>query len=128
MRARIHLARKRSIGPLCAKDANSAPSFISIACLTFAERRLQGGGLHTLRCLTLTGINSEHRPVARLADRMDSFVFKCPCTGMNVQHRFADEPAPDGPHCTYQTVLCQACSRLHFINRSSRRLLGEPEE
>jgi hypothetical protein len=85
-------------------------------------------GLHTLRCLTLTGINSEHRPVVRLADRMDSFVFKCPRSGMNVQHRFADESAPDGPHCTYETVLCQACSRLHFINRSSRKLLGEPEE
>jgi hypothetical protein len=85
-------------------------------------------GLHTLRCLTLTGINSEHRPVVTLADRMDSFVFKCPRSGMNVQHRFADESAPDGPHCTYETVLCQACSRLHFINRSSRKLLGEPEE
>jgi len=84
--------------------------------------------LHTLRCLTLTGINSEHRPVVRLADRMDSFVFKCPRTRMNVQHRFADESAPDGPHCTYETVLCQACGRLHFINRSNHKLLGEPEE
>jgi len=85
-------------------------------------------GLRTLRCLTLTGINSEHRPVVTLADRMDSFVFKCPRSGMNVQHRFADESAPDGPLCTYETVLCQACSRLHFINRSSRKLLGELEE
>jgi hypothetical protein len=49
-------------------------------------------------------------------------------TGMNVQLRFADESAPDGPHCTNETVLCQACSRLHFINRASRKLLGEPEE
>jgi hypothetical protein len=59
---------------------------------------------------------------------MDSFVFKCPRTGMNVQHQFADESALDGPHCTYETVLCQACIRLHFINRSSRKLLGEPKE
>jgi len=61
---------------------------------------------------------------------MDSFVFKCPRTGMNVQHRFAfaDESAPGGPHRTYETVLCQACGRLHFINRSSRKSLGEPEE
>jgi hypothetical protein len=59
---------------------------------------------------------------------MDSFVFKCPLTGMNVQHQFAEESALDGPRCTYETVLCQACSRLHFINRSSHKLLGAPKE
>jgi hypothetical protein len=39
-----------------------------------------------------------------------------------------DEPAPEDPHCTYETVVCQACSRIHFINRSSRKLLGEKEQ
>jgi hypothetical protein len=47
---------------------------------------------------------------------------------MNVQHWLADEPGPDDVRCTYETALCQACSRLHFINRSSRKLLGEPKE
>ena len=47
---------------------------------------------------------------------------------MNVQHWLADEPAPDDPQCTYETVVCQACSRFHFINRSSGKLLGENEE
>jgi hypothetical protein len=47
---------------------------------------------------------------------------------MNVQHRLADEPVPGDQRCTYETVLCQACGRLHFINRSSRKLLGEKQE
>jgi hypothetical protein len=59
---------------------------------------------------------------------MANFIFKCPGTGMNVQHWLADEPASGDSRCTYETVLCQACRRLHFINRSSLRLLGEPKE
>jgi len=44
---------------------------------------------------------------------------------MNVQHPLADEVAPDDPQCCYETVVCQACSRLHFINRSNGKRLGE---
>ena len=74
----------------------------------------------------LTEIKTERRAVVRLTSCMSNFVFKCPQTGMNVQHRQADEPVPG--RCTYETVLCQACGRLHFINRSSHRLLGEKEQ
>ena len=84
--------------------------------------------LHTLRTLTLTKIKSENPADVSLMGCMSNIVFKCPRTGMNVQHWLADEPAPDDPHCTYETVVCQACSRLHFINRSSGKLLGENEE
>ena len=76
----------------------------------------------------LTGIKTERRAVVRLTSCMSNFVFKCPRTGMNVQHRLADEAVPGDQRCTYETVLCQACGRLHFINRSSHRLLGEKEE
>ncbi len=76
----------------------------------------------------LTEIKTEHCAVVRLSSSMSNFVFKCPQTGMNVQHRLADEPVPGDQRCTYETVLCQACGRLHFINRSSHRLLGEKEE
>jgi hypothetical protein len=76
----------------------------------------------------LTGIKTQRRAVVRLTSCMSNFVFKCPRTGMNVQHRLADEPVPGDQRCTYETVLCQACGRLHFINRSSHRLLGEKEE
>ena len=76
-------------------------------------------------CLSaLTGIKTEDRAAARLPETMGNPVFKCPRTGMNVQPWLADTPAPDDPHCSYQTVMCQACGRLHCINRSTGKLLG----
>jgi hypothetical protein len=81
-----------------------------------------------LAALALTGIKTEYCAAARLTSCMSNFVFKCPRTGMNVQHRLADETVPGDQRCTYETVLCQACGRLHFINRSSHRLLGEKEQ
>ena len=47
---------------------------------------------------------------------------------MNVQHWLADDAAPNDPYCTYETVVCKACGRLHFINRSTGKLLGAQEE
>lgn len=57
---------------------------------------------------------------------MGNIVFRCPRTGLNVQHWLADEAKPDDHRCTYETVTCKACTRLHFINRETGRLLGEP--
>jgi hypothetical protein len=67
--------------------------------------------------------------VAVLADTsacMGNLIFKCPRTGMNVQH-WLEEPKQGDPMCTYETVVCNACTRLHFINRGTRKLLGESE-
>lgn len=57
---------------------------------------------------------------------MSNLIFKCPRTGMNVQH-WVEEPKAGDPTCTYETVVCVACTRVHFINRHTRKLLGEPE-
>jgi hypothetical protein len=80
--------------------------------------------------LDLPGIDKDQR--GRLCERqnnkpMGNIIFKCSRTGMNVQHWLADEPQRDDPSCTYETVVCKACSRLHFINRSTGKLLGEPK-
>lgn len=48
-------------------------------------------------------------------------VFKCPQTGMNVQHRLGDEPAD----LTHVSVSCPACTRLHLIDRATGKLLGD---
>jgi hypothetical protein len=58
---------------------------------------------------------------------MGNFIFKCPRTGMNVQHRLPDEPTAEESRSSYEAVVCPACSRLHFINRASRKLLGQKE-
>ncbi|WP_194390875.1 hypothetical protein [Bradyrhizobium sp. CCBAU 51765] len=48
-------------------------------------------------------------------------VFKCPQTGLNVQHRLTDEPSDR----THVSVSCPACTRLHLIERSTGKLLGD---
>jgi len=55
---------------------------------------------------------------------MGNVVFKCPRTGLNVQH-WLDEPAPSDSRSSYESVICKACTRLHFINRSTGALVGE---
>jgi hypothetical protein len=59
---------------------------------------------------------------------MNNIIFKCPRTGMNVQHWLADGPALDDPQGSYETVVCKACSRIHFINRSNGKLLSEQQQ
>ena len=57
---------------------------------------------------------------------MGTLLFTCPATGMSVQHWLDDDN--DAQHDEYETVVCQACTRLHFINRGTGRLLGQTEE
>lgn len=47
---------------------------------------------------------------------------------MNVQHWLAEEPGSEDPHGIYDSVVCKACNWLHFINRSTGKLLGEAED
>jgi hypothetical protein len=54
---------------------------------------------------------------------METVIFKCRRTGMNVQHRLSEEPSSDEDG--YETVQCPACAGLHFISRSTGKLVGE---
>ncbi|MBR0718192.1 hypothetical protein [Bradyrhizobium liaoningense] len=56
---------------------------------------------------------------------MGNIVFRCPATGMYVQHWLAEEVTPEAPTCSYETVSCKACARIHFINRRTSKLLGD---
>ncbi|WP_324404896.1 hypothetical protein [Bradyrhizobium sp.] len=47
---------------------------------------------------------------------------------MNVQHWLAEGIDPDDPSGTYDTVVCRACTRLHFINKETGKLLGQEDE
>jgi hypothetical protein len=53
-----------------------------------------------------------------------NFVFRCPQTGFNVQHRWPDEEKASVDN-VYETVTCPACTRVHLINRSTGKLLGD---
>ncbi|MDE2378711.1 hypothetical protein [Bradyrhizobium sp.] len=56
---------------------------------------------------------------------MGNIVYRCPRTGMHVQHWMAEEVTPDTPRCAYDTVVCKACAQIHFVNRLTGKLLGE---
>jgi hypothetical protein len=51
-------------------------------------------------------------------------IYKCPQTGMNVQH-WLPAASDDAPKATHGSVVCAACHRLHFINNLTGKLLGE---
>jgi transposase-like protein len=51
-------------------------------------------------------------------------IFKCPRTGMNVQH-WLDEVGLRKCQDAYKSVSCPACTAAHFIHRESGKLLGE---
>jgi hypothetical protein len=50
-------------------------------------------------------------------------LFKCPQTGINVQHWL--EAGPNEPEGSHKSVVCPACTNLHFINSATGKLLGE---
>ena len=53
-------------------------------------------------------------------------LFRCPRTGMNVQHRIDDErPENCEPADSYVPVRCPACMSLHFANSTTGKLLNE---
>ncbi len=51
-----------------------------------------------------------------------NLIYSCPETGRNVQHRLSvDDPVAINE---YEVVLCPACSKAHFVNRKTGKLLG----
>lgn len=57
-------------------------------------------------------------------DMQRQILFRCPRTGMNVQHRI-ERPESSGPADSYVAVRCPACMSLHFANSNTGKLLGE---
>jgi hypothetical protein len=55
-----------------------------------------------------------------------NILFKCPRTGMNVQHRLPD-PAADAQDAgsAHAAVPCLACGALHFVNNATGKLLAD---
>jgi len=50
-------------------------------------------------------------------------VFKCPATGEQVQTPLLAEPRADGMQA-FEAVKCLACTRLHFVGRTTGKVLG----
>ena len=67
----------------------------------------------------------DHGGPSRPADHdwMGKLLFTCRVTGIRVQH-WLDDDDPTRPGDYYQSIVCPACARLHFVNRKTGRLLG----
>jgi hypothetical protein len=57
---------------------------------------------------------------------MAHFIFMCPATSLNVQHQLDGDP--DIFENEYEGTICPACTRLHFINRKTGKVLGQDDE
>ena len=55
------------------------------------------------------------------------FIFRCPATGLNVQHIFEGEPET-GDDRVYVGVSCLACSGIHLVSRTTGRLAADKGE
>jgi nitrite reductase/ring-hydroxylating ferredoxin subunit len=64
--------------------------------------------------------------VAKSSHMSRPILFRCPHTGMNVQHSLPDSSGE--PEGTHRSIVCPACHRLHFINNSTGKLLGEESQ
>jgi hypothetical protein len=55
---------------------------------------------------------------------MPPFLYRCPTTGYRVQGFIAEELPAD----TYEAVACTACRRIHLVNPTTGKVLGEDDK
>jgi hypothetical protein len=58
---------------------------------------------------------------------MAEIVFYCPNVDLNVQHLLDDNVKQQNDEEIYESILCFACTRLHFINKKTGKLLGQAD-
>ena len=56
---------------------------------------------------------------------MAGFLYRCPNTGQLVQGWSAEDV--QNSEDSYESVTCLACSRLHFVNRGTGKVLGSED-
>jgi hypothetical protein len=59
--------------------------------------------------------------------KMVRLIFRCVQTGMNVQIEMP-EKAPTDHVDSYESVACPACTRIHLINKTTGKMLGDNEK
>jgi len=58
---------------------------------------------------------------------MANLIFRCAQTGMNVQVWLPDE-APAERADSYEAVTCPACTRVHLVNKTTGKTLGDKDK
>jgi hypothetical protein len=58
---------------------------------------------------------------------MAKLIFRCARTGLNAQVWLPDE-APTVQADSYEVVTCPACARIHLVNKTTGKMLGDNEK
>ncbi len=58
---------------------------------------------------------------------MPAFVCTCPSTKLDVQYWLDDETKDEVSETEYEAVTCNACAKIHLINRKTGKLLGQED-
>jgi hypothetical protein len=57
---------------------------------------------------------------------MPAILFTCPNTSMKVQHWLTDDP--EGFEADFEGAECNACGRVHFVNRKGEVFASEDRD
>jgi hypothetical protein len=60
-------------------------------------------------------------------EKMAKLIFRCSPTGLNVQVWLPDE-TPAVHADSYEAVTCPACTRIHFVNKTTGKMLSDREK
>jgi hypothetical protein len=58
---------------------------------------------------------------------MANLIFRCVRTGLNVQV-WLPEAAPTDRTDSYEVLTCPACARIHLVNKTTGKMLGDKEK
>jgi ribosomal protein S27E len=56
---------------------------------------------------------------------MPTFLYRCPNTGFRVQGYTHEQTSDDD---SYEVLTCSMCSRVHLVNPTTGKVMGEDEE
>jgi hypothetical protein len=60
----------------------------------------------------------------RVIERMATFLYRCPNTGLRVQGYTPEQTSHDD---AWEAVTCIACQRVHLVNPTTGKVMGEEE-
>jgi hypothetical protein len=60
-----------------------------------------------------------------VTERMATFLYRCPDTGFRVQGYTRGQTSDDDD--AYEAVTCIACTRVHLVNPTTGKVMGEEE-
>lgn len=104
------------------------PSWQALDCPGGGRYRVKSLQLIEIQRATYCSAISVSRRGAHITDMDRNILYKCPRTGLHVQHLLTGAGSSDAEaKDEYVSVLCPACASLHFIDSRTGALLVATE-